>query len=185
MTRAEDGSFVEDYTEHVSADLAAYMEARPSPSPLLRGLKLRSFAARYVPGIDDLSAREHAPTSAYKLLRILKRHFPRARAIISDFAHLHDTISPREHRAPVVQTRVNGQMVPCSTYLLMKGYFDIFYPTDFEELRRMLPQPNGQPGRVLTHRTFMERYADMEAARTQSGEVPARDMYTNVKMLLT
>lgn len=28
-------------------------------------------------------------------------------------------------------------MVPCSTYLVQPGYFDIFFPTDFEKLRDM------------------------------------------------
>jgi hypothetical protein len=28
-------------------------------------------------------------------------------------------------------------MVPCSTYLVQPGYFDIFFPTDFELLRDM------------------------------------------------
>ena len=39
--------------------------------------------------------------------------------------------------APVVQTRIRGTMVPCDTFLVKQGYFDIFFPTDFNKLRDM------------------------------------------------
>lgn len=64
---------------------------------------------------------------------MLRDKFPRHRLLLSDFSSLPDTIPG--YNAPVVQTRVNNVMVPCETYLVHQGYFDIFFPTNFALLR--------------------------------------------------
>ncbi|KZT67369.1 DUF185-domain-containing protein [Daedalea quercina L-15889] len=77
------------------------------------------------------------------LLRTLRRHFPRHRLLLSDFASLPDTVPGAN--APVVQTRYRNTTVPCTTFLVKQGYFDIFFPTDFEHLRDMYEHILAQP----------------------------------------
>ncbi len=47
--------------------------------------------------------------------------------------------------APVVQTRYQNTAVPCTTLLVKQGYFDIFFPTHFENLRDMYEHILAQP----------------------------------------
>jgi len=82
----------------------------------------------------------------------LRQHFPRHRLLLSDFSSLPDTIPGVN--SPVVQTRYQNTTVPCSTLFVQPGYFDIFFPTNFERLRDMyehvlsLPDPALDPTRV-------------------------------------
>lgn len=69
------------------------------------------------------------------LVELLSRHFPLHRLLLSDFSSLPDTI--KGYDAPVVQTRLKDTMVACETLAVQPGYFDIFFPTDFEFLRDM------------------------------------------------
>jgi hypothetical protein len=69
------------------------------------------------------------------LLEILSQQFPLHRLLLTDFSSLPDTIEG--YNAPVVQTRLKNTMVPCSTLAVHPGYFDIFFPTCFENLRDM------------------------------------------------
>jgi hypothetical protein len=82
-----------------------------------------------------MTEREFIPTRLLEFLIILHDKFPRHRLLLSDFSSLPDTIPG--YNAPVVQTRVGDVMVPCETYLVHQGYFDIFFPTDFTLLRDM------------------------------------------------
>ncbi|KAG9092554.1 hypothetical protein FRC07_011628 [Ceratobasidium sp. 392] len=82
-----------------------------------------------------MTQREFIPTKLVQFLTVLKDKFPRHRLLLSDFSSLPDTIPG--YNAPVVQTRVGDVMVPCETYLVHQGYFDIFFPTDFDLLRDM------------------------------------------------
>ncbi|KZV93128.1 DUF185-domain-containing protein [Exidia glandulosa HHB12029] len=86
-----------------------------------------------VPFAPNLSPPHFVPTRMYDLLTRLRAYFPRHRLLLSDFSSLPEGI--RGHDAPVVQTRFQGQMIPVTTYLVSPGFFDIFFPTDFELLR--------------------------------------------------
>ncbi|KAG5340289.1 hypothetical protein C0989_002305 [Termitomyces sp. Mn162] len=88
-----------------------------------------------MPFAPNLSKEEYIPTRLLSLLRILRNYFPRHRLLLSDFSSLPDTISGVN--APVVQTRFRNTTVPCTTLLVRQGYFDIFFPTNFEHLRDM------------------------------------------------
>ncbi|KAG6909333.1 hypothetical protein DXG01_000933 [Tephrocybe rancida] len=88
-----------------------------------------------MPFAPNLSKEEYIPTRLVSLLRTLRNHFPRHRLLLSDFSSLPDTVSGIN--APVVQTRFRNVTVPCSTLLVKQGYFDIFFPTNFEHLRDM------------------------------------------------
>ncbi|KIM20204.1 hypothetical protein M408DRAFT_13123 [Serendipita vermifera MAFF 305830] len=190
---------------------------------------------RLLPFAPNLTETEYLPTKLMTLLELLSQRFPLHRLLLTDFFKLPDTIDG--HNAPVVQTRVKNDMIPCSTLAVQPGYFDIFFPTSFEALRDLyetvLSRPltsasarNARPsplstaatplrigadyflsnkyGRrspldgmtstsglpigqrqssVYTHREFMEKYADLEGTRLQSGENPMLDFYQNVKVL--
>lgn len=140
-------------TPHRSACLSPILAA----SPLLRKLKSN------LPLSPNLTAPEFLPTKSLMLLDVLKEKFPAHRLLMSDFSELTDTVPGVN--APVVQTRYEGevsfsafssmlpklvvweeikrtesgnvfeQTVACTTYLVQPGFFDIFFPTDFNLLR--------------------------------------------------
>lgn len=109
----------------------------PSSSPVLRRLRAS------LPFAPNLSQPEFIPTRLFQLLNVLRDQFPRHRLLLSDFATLPDTIPG--HNAPVVQTRVQDTMIPCSTLLVKRGYFDIFFPTPFKLLRDLYEHIMAKP----------------------------------------
>ncbi|KAI8353490.1 S-adenosyl-L-methionine-dependent methyltransferase [Mortierella sp. GBAus27b] len=137
----------------------------------------------------DEEGPEFIPTRLLVLLEILKSHFPHHRLVLSDFFTLPEAIPGTD--APVVQTRYQGTMVPCSTYMVMPGMFDIFFPTNFELLRDMYQQVcrpalgMEKSVKVQTQKQFLERYGDLEKTRTYSGENPMLMYYENNKMFLS
>lgn len=116
-------------------------------SPPVHTLLRRSDTLRKIytslPFAPNLSIEEYIPTRLLSLLKSLRSHFPRHRLLLSDFSSLPDTIPGVN--APVVQTRFRNITVPCSTLLVRQGYFDIFFPTDFERLRDMYEYILSQP----------------------------------------
>ncbi|KAI7870649.1 S-adenosyl-L-methionine-dependent methyltransferase [Spinellus fusiger] len=187
------GDYTEVY-EPVGQDslIARYLEARKAAgyrSPVL-SRRLWHALLRQSPLAPNLTAPEFIPTKLFLWLEILKTHFPQHQLVLSDFSSLPDAVEGID--APVVQTRYKGTMVPCSTYMVQPGWFDIFFPTNFELLRDLYVQVcrgsgtgNDRDVRVLTHREFCERYGDIERTTTQSGENPMLMYYENMKMILT
>lgn len=137
----KNGDFSMYYTRITDPLISSFLSLRRRlwhPPPVPRLLKiapaLRSVYAS-LPFAPNLSAPEYIPTRMLTLLRTLRAFFPRHRLLLSDFSSLPDTVPGV--CAPVVQTRVRGTTVPCETLLVKQGYFDIFFPTDFERLRDM------------------------------------------------
>ncbi|RKP15415.1 S-adenosyl-L-methionine-dependent methyltransferase [Piptocephalis cylindrospora] len=156
-----------------------------STSPITTALhRLRS----HLPYAPNLSTPEHIPTGSLRFLDTLSRHFPAHRLILSDFSSLPDAVPGVD--APVVQTRYKGTMVPCSTYLVQPGYFDIFYPTNFPLLADIYgricrtEQPDGKV-KVLSHADFLERWGDTRKTQVRSGENIMLDHYENCQFLLS
>ncbi|KAG6865137.1 hypothetical protein C0991_004874 [Blastosporella zonata] len=104
-------------------------------SRLLRSSNILRKLYMSMPFAPNLSKEEYIPTRLLSLLRTLRNYFPRHRLLLSDFSSLPETISGIN--APVVQTRFRNITVPCSTLLVRQGFFDIFFPTNFEQLRDM------------------------------------------------
>ncbi|KAI8996973.1 S-adenosyl-L-methionine-dependent methyltransferase [Pilobolus umbonatus] len=143
-----------------------------------------------LPVAPNMTSAEFIPTKLFLLFQTLKTYFPQHRLVLSDFSELPDSVDGVD--APVVQTRYRGTMVPCSTYMVQPGWFDIFFPTNFELMRDMYllicrgsEAGNDTIAKVLTHREFCERYGDIERTRTRSGENPMLMYYENMKMILT
>ncbi|WFD17897.1 hypothetical protein MCAP1_000106 [Malassezia caprae] len=103
----------------------------------------RHMLHKKVPFYPNLTEPHYIPTGALQMLDVLKAHFPFHRLVVSDFSSLPDAL-PGVH-GPVVQTRHNGTMIPVTTYCVLQGFFDIFFPTDFQLLRDMYVYMMGQP----------------------------------------
>lgn len=145
-----DGEFVPYYTRITDPLVASFLSLRqrikrqpPLPWYLRTSPSRRMYAA--LPFAPNLSPPEYIPTRQLSLLRLLRAHFPRHRLLLTDFSSLPDAVLGVN--GPVVQTSVRGTMVPCKTIFVRQGYFDILFPTAFEQLRDMyefiLEQPAG------------------------------------------
>lgn len=187
------GNYSEIY-EPVGSDalISRYLALRKSTmyrTPVLNHHLLQRII-NMLPFSPNLSAPEFIPTKLLLLLETLNKRFPKHRLVLSDFSSLPNSIEGVD--APVVQTRYKGTMVPCSTYMVQPGWFDIFFPTNWELLRDMYLSicrgsraGNDKSVKVLTHKDFCTRYGEIERTKTQSGENPMLMYYQNVKMLLT
>jgi hypothetical protein len=191
----ESGEFEETYTPSMDELSRRYLALRAklgrSQLPFSHPQALPSvFRQIYhaLPYTGRLTGREFLPTMLLSLLDVLSEYFPHHHLVLSDFDSLPNAIPG--YMGPVVQTRYQKAMVPCNTYLVQQGYFDIFFPTNFEELRGMYgmlcPSYFGtRRMQVMSHRKFIETWGDMKQTTTRSGENPMRDYYENVKMLIS
>ncbi|GAA6022723.1 hypothetical protein JCM10207_008078 [Rhodosporidiobolus poonsookiae] len=127
--------------------------SRPSPAlnPILHRFPALRQAWTALPFAPNLSQPEFIPTRQLQLLEILRDKFPRHRVVMSDFDELPDAV--HGVNGPVVQTRYQGETVPCTTYLVQPGFFDIFFPTDFRTMAELYalvmsrpsPSPSSAP----------------------------------------
>ncbi|KAJ9098272.1 hypothetical protein QFC21_004601 [Naganishia friedmannii] len=101
--------------------------ATPPINPLLLSSPLLRKIYTSLPFAPNLSAPEFIPTKQILFLEKLREALPFHRLLVSDFDSLPDAVVGRN--GPVVQTRYGGEMVPCETFLVKQGYFDIFFPT--------------------------------------------------------
>ncbi|KAL5536864.1 hypothetical protein ACEPAF_687 [Sanghuangporus sanghuang] len=154
----EEGDFYAHYTRITDPLISAFFSMRnalghapPLPALLRSSSRIREIYSG-LPFAPNLSQPEFIPTRLLSLIATLRTYFPRHRLILSDFATLPDTIPG--HNAPVVQTRLKNTMVPCQSLFVRQGYFDIFFPTNFEQLRDMyehiLARPSPNPGNGKT-----------------------------------
>ncbi|OQD73883.1 hypothetical protein PENDEC_c013G00738 [Penicillium decumbens] len=182
-----DGEFHEFYHTQLDPVAARFLRVRqaaarrPYPSPLgprlLRGL--RSMP----PFGNDYTLPEYIPTRLMQFFDVLNQYFPAHRLLASDFSSLPDAVPGLN--APVVQTRYQRQTIPVSTPFVHQGYFDIFYPTDFNVVEDVYRAVTGKLTQVATHEEFMNRWAYIEDTETRNGENPMLTWYKNTSMLMT
>ncbi|EJU03655.1 DUF185-domain-containing protein [Dacryopinax primogenitus] len=133
-----EGSYTELYepiTDPLITRFLAYRTALHHQPPVLTRVMtspVLRFLRQALPMVPNLSSPEFIPTHLLLFLEKLRRNFPQHRLLLSDFFSLPEALSG--YNAPVVQTRYRGAMIPCTTYLVQPGYFDIFFPTNFERL---------------------------------------------------
>ena len=72
-----------------------------------------------------------------------------------------------------------------STPYVQQGYFDIFFPTDFQVLEDMYRAVTGKLTRVSTHDNFLQGWADLEGTTTRNGENPLLSWYRNASIMVT
>ncbi|KAI5124281.1 hypothetical protein M0805_005128 [Coniferiporia weirii] len=150
----EAGDFFTHYTRVTDPLISSFLDMRralqlPPPLPAIMrssGRFRRLYA--HLPFAPNLSKPEYIPTRLISLLTTLRTYFPLHRLILSDFSTLPDSVPG--YNAPVVQTRYKNTMVPCSSLFVRQGYFDIFFPTNFERLRDMYEHALARPAPVAT-----------------------------------
>ena len=96
------------------------------PRPLVYSPLLRKLYSS-MPFAPNLTQPDWIPTKAILFLERLREKLPTHRLLVADFSELPEAVEGRN--GPVVQTRYGGSMVPCETFLVKQGYFDIFFPT--------------------------------------------------------
>lgn len=75
---------------------------------------------------------------------------------------------------------------PTNTYLQVhQGYFDIFFPTDFNVFEDVYRAVTGKLTQVTTHENFMNRWAYIEDTEMRNGENPLLFWYKNASMCMT
>lgn len=198
-----DGEFHEFYNTQLDPVAARFLRVRqaasrrPFPSPLgprfLRGLRSAP------PFGKEFTLPEYIPTRLMQFFDVLNQYFPAHRLVASDFNSLPDAVPGLN--APVVQTRYQRQTVPVSTpfvsrtgFLLSsqltfsqvhQGYFDIFFPTDFNVVEDVYRAVTGKLTQVMSHEDFVHRWAYIEDTETRNGENPLLTWYKNASMLMT
>lgn len=145
----DDGDFSTHHTRVTDPLISSLLSIRqslchppPIPSILRSSDRIRKIYNN-LPFSPNLSQPEYIPTRLLTLLYKLRTHFPLHRLLLSDFSSLPDTVVG--YNAPVVQTRYKNTMVPCSSLFVQQGYFDIFFPTNFEKLRDMYEHVLSRP----------------------------------------
>lgn len=209
VTVDAEGDFAEIFEPISDPLLQRFMTARSSLGPSFQRpaviSALEAWSPRWraikgnMPFAPNLSLPEFAPTKMFRLLEMLRDRFPRHRLVLSDFDSLPDAIPGSG--APVVQTRYGGvvrflhrarsgtklmltcQTVPCTTYLVSPGFFDIFFPTDFQllsSLHASLMPTGTAPLAVSSHADFLGKWGNVEKTRCRDGSNPMLDYYENV-----
>lgn len=123
-------------SRYLSLRQAVRPSALPPSAPFYLRLfpsLLRSFLSEKMPLYPNLTPPHYVPTGALRFLDVLRRRFPLHRLVLSDFDALPDALEGVD--APVVQTRFKRTMIPVTNYRVLQGFFDIFFPTNFELLR--------------------------------------------------
>ena len=160
----------------------------------------RKIFSYLFPFTPTFTQPQFIPTHAFELMDVLFKYFPKHHLILSDFSELGDSVEGVN--APVVQTRYQGTMVPCSTYLVQPGWFDIFFPTDFKLFKSVYDfkrseymngiacgdgslgtdaKTNEAVSKVYTQRDFLLKYSNhIFDTTTQSGDNPMLSFYENM-----
>ena len=187
-----DGEFFEYYERALDPLASEYLHlrrisSRRGPSSIKTPLTSQPAWLRRLrhslPLAPNLTKPEYIPTRLLQFLHVLATHFPAHRLLLSDFTSL-PTIVPGSN-APVVQTRYQRRNVPVTTPLVHQGYFDVFFPTDFELLEDMYRAVTGKLTRVTSQREFLRGWADTERTRVGDGENVMLSWYRNVGVMTT
>ncbi|KAL2870054.1 amidase signature domain-containing protein [Aspergillus lucknowensis] len=182
-----DGEFHEYYSPQLDPVASRFLRVRQAaarrdfPSPL--GPRLTRQVRGALPFQKPFTIPEYIPTRLMQFFGILDTYFPGHRLLASDFSSLPDAVPGIN--APVVQTRYKRRTVPVSTPFVHQGYFDIFFPTDFNVVEDIYRAVTGKLTQVVSHEDFMRRWAYIEDTETRSGENPLLTWYKNASMLIT
>ncbi|RAL09809.1 putative acetamidase [Aspergillus homomorphus CBS 101889] len=151
-----DGEFHEWYQSNLDPVAARFLRVRqaaarrPFPSPL--GSKLMRKFRPYLSDQPKYSPPEYIPTRLMQFFDILNTYFPGHRLVASDFSSLPNAVPGLN--APVVQTRYDRRTITVTTPYVHQGYFDIFFPTDFDVVEDMYRAITGKLTQVNTKNTM-------------------------------
>ncbi|KAL8638820.1 MAG: hypothetical protein Q9228_004065 [Teloschistes exilis] len=182
-----DGDFFEFYTKHMDPVVDRFLRLRhsacrrPFQHPLSGSRMMRKFKAG-LPLAPNLTVPEYVPTRLMQFFDVLSNYFPQHQLIACDFHDLPDRIPG--YQSPVVSTRYQRRPVTVTTPLVQQGFFDIFFPSDFNVVEDMYSAITGKLTRVMSQKEFLERWAYTEDTRTLSGENPMLEWYKNASTML-
>ncbi|KAL4802986.1 amidase signature domain-containing protein [Aspergillus unguis] len=182
----EDGEFHEFWTPRLDPLAARFLRVRQAaarrefPSPL--GPRLTRQIRGALPFQKPFTVPEYIPTRLMQFFDVLDTYFPGHRLLASDFSSLPDAVPGVN--APVVQTRYKRRTVPVSTPFVHQGYFDIFFPTDFNVVEDIYRAITGKLTQVASHEDFVKRWAYVEDTETRSGENPLLTCLLDIRTIM-
>ena len=183
------GDFYEFYNRGLDPIASRFLRVRDaacqdrSYEGPLRGSKLWRSFRHSLPFAPNLTLPEYIPTRLMQFFTILSTRFPAHRLVTSDFHTLPQATAG--FNSPVVQTRYQRRTVLVRTPLVMQGYFDILFPTDFGVMEDIYRAITGRLTRVMTHEDFFRRWAYVEDTQMRSGENALLDWYKNASVMVT
>jgi len=184
-----EGEYYEFYDRPLDPIASRYLKIRDIaarttfPHPLNNSLRRQTWQRLLNPDGVELSAPEYIPTRLMQFFSVLHAYFPAHRLLCSDFHGLPETVSGIN--APLVQTRFQRRTIAVSTPLVLQGYFDIVFPTDFGVAEDVYRAITGKLTRVSGHADFLERWADPEETTVRSGENVMAAWYKNASVMIT
>lgn len=184
-----DGDFYEFYTRKLDPVASRFIRVRDAAcedrnySHPLRASRIWRSIRHSLPFAPNLTLPEYIPTRLMQFFSILGTRFPAHRLITADFHTLPQATAG--YNSPVVQTRYQRRTVLVRTPLVMQGYFDILFPTDFGVMEDIYRAITGRLTRVMSHEDFFRRWADVEETQMQSGENAMLGWYKNASVMVT
>lgn len=186
------GEYYEFYERNLDPVASRYLKirdvaARSSfPHPLGNTPTSRAFTwlkgrIRWVG--TGLTEPEYIPTRLMQFFDVLHNYFPAHRLLSSDFHMLPNGVAGLN--APVVQTRFERRTIPVTTPLVLQGFFDVLFPTDFRVAEDVYRAITGKLTRVSSHEDFLGRWAHNEDTMVRSGENPLVNWYKNASVMIT
>jgi len=158
-----------------------------TPRGSLRQLIYDKFIYPFMPSLNMvISHPAFVPTGCLLFLEILGKYFPKHAIVLADFSKLSDVIDAKN--APVVQQKQGNFTKSFPTYLVPKGSCDIFFPTDFDYLKKMYMIVTGkkkQQIQIMDNNRFITKFQDSSQTLTKSGYNPMLQEYVNMKYLLS
>jgi hypothetical protein len=191
--------------------------SRPSPPPasmwatMAARVGFGGGSALLPPRPEGLVWARYLPTGSRRLLRSLRAALPRHSALIADFTILPPpvisaatgagdatvTLYAPAAQAPLVASKSRGKTTDHATYLSPHplGSADIFFPTDFRGLGRLIEAAaqgegrGGKPGSatpavlVQSSSAFLSVHGEVARTRTVLGYNPLLEDYNNTAFL--
>ena len=185
----DDGEFFEYYERKLDPIASRFLRIRdvasrsPYQTPVSGSRTLRKMR-HALPLAPNLTKPEYIPTRLMQFFDVLRDFFPAHRLVVADFnPDLPDTTPGLN--SPVVQTRYQRRNVQVTTPFVHQGYFDIFFPTDFNVMEDVYRAITGKLTRVSTHEAFLRSWAYVEDTMIRNGENPMLSWYKNASVMTT
>jgi hypothetical protein len=131
----------------------------------------------------------YLPTTLYKMVSKLRAQLPKAEFVMSDFSTL-PSLSPTdgvlEINRPIISRKLarseesqDYQSVLDSEF----GSVDIFFPSDFDLVKRVLEKFSDVEYQVMTPKAFFGTFAEQKWAETKSGFNPMKEDFANTRFI--
>jgi len=182
-----------DYLKHDNyskswVNVLWYLITHPTTSnPLIKFKNMIMRNVSYWIGISNLNFIIYLPTGSYNLIQLIENHLPQHEVLFADFSY----IQTNNHgfNGPLIQITEGNKTIEKSTYLEDVGKCDIFFPTNFDNLKLLyshILKKNGKVERIniLTTKEFMKKYADIRSTKTKMMYNPLLEDFVNTKFFI-